>query len=492
MSKEILLVVDALANEKGVEKEIVFEAVEYALATATRKASEIDMDVKVNIDRKTGEYDTFRRWTVVDYDCEDFNVEQHVLEGTAKERDPALEIGDEIIEPMESLPFGRIGAQTAKQVIIQKLREAERLKVVDEYQTQIGEIIVGTVKRVDRGDVIIDLGDHIEAKLAKQDQIPNEFYKVGERVKGYLYEVKHMPRGPQLFVSRAHPEFLIELFKLEVPEVADNIIEIASASRDPGQRAKVSVRTADPRLDPIGACIGMRGSRVQAVTNELSGERVDVIKWNENEAQYVMNAMAPAEVVSIMVDEDLHSMDLAISDEQLSQAIGRGGQNVRLASELTGWELNVMSESEMADKHKKETQTLVQEFVEALSIDEELAQVLVEEGFVSLDEVAYVPNSEMLEIDGFDEDLVATLKERAKDAMLTRMIASEEIEETGEVPVSKVEGVSAEMLSVFESNNVKTQEDLAELSVEELTEMTGLSEKDAGDLIMTARAPWFE
>ncbi|MEA1989321.1 MAG: transcription termination factor NusA [Pseudomonadota bacterium] len=495
MSKEVLAVVEIMANEKGVEEEIIFDAIETALATATRRSNDDEIDVRVSIDRHTGDYETFRRWEVIEDDTaiED-NVGWYIREMDAVDEDPNIEVGEFIEEPMESIEFGRIGAQTAKQVIIQKVREAERKKVVEVYEKRVGEILTGQVKRIDRGDVILDMGDNVDAVILRNQLVGRETFRIGDRVRGYLQEVSFRPRGPQLFMSRSCNEMLIELFKIEVPEIADDLIDIMSAARDVGFRAKIAVRANDPRLDPIGACVGMRGGRVQAVTNELSGERIDIILWDPNDAQFVINAMAPAEVTSIMVDEDKHTMDLAVEDEQLSQAIGKNGQNIRLASELTGWELNVMTQTDMAEKHETESKDQVGVFVDALDIDEDFAQVLVSEGFTTVEEVAYVPAAEMLEIDGFDEDLVSELKQRAKDALLTQAIAAEEKTALAEPAddLLNLEGMTEYMAKQLAGNGIVTQEDLAELGTDELLEYVDMEEAAAGELILKARAPWFE
>ena len=428
MNKEILLVVEAVSNEKGVDKEIIFMAIEAALASATRKKNGGQIDVRVDIDRNTGDYDTFRVWEVID-DSETSELENPITQITysaAHELDPEIEIGGYIEEPIESIEFGRIAAQTAKQVIVQKVREAERAKVVEAYQDRKGELVTGVVKRLDRGNIVLDLGNNAEALIAKSDLINREAIRVGDRIRGYLYEINTEGRGPQLLVSRTRPELLVELFKLEVPEVGENLIEIIGAARDPGLRAKIAVRANDARIDPVGACVGMRGSRVQAVSNELNGERVDIILWDDNPAQFVINAMSPADVVSIVVDEDSHSMDVAVKDDNLSQAIGRGGQNVKLASQLTGWDLNVMSEEQAAEKGEEEAKGIIEQFMNALDVDEEVAAILVQEGFSTVDEIAYVPVEEMMGIEEFDEDIINELRDRANDAILTRAIAKEE------------------------------------------------------------------
>jgi transcription termination/antitermination protein NusA len=496
MNKEILLVVDAVSNEKGVERETIFQAIEAALASATRKKHGGDIDVRVQIDRDTGDYESFRRWKVVQPE-EGALLEHPAAEITldaADELEPGIEAGGYIEEPMESISFGRIAAQTAKQVIVQKVREAERAKVVEAYKDRIGELVTGTVKRLDRGNIILDLGGNAEAIVPKSEMIQRESVRVGDRLRGYLYDVRPEPRGPQLFVSRTAPNLLIELFKLEVPEVGESLIEIKGAARDPGSRAKIAVRSRDPRIDPVGACVGMRGSRVQAVSNELSGERVDIILWNENPAQFVINAMSPAEVVSIVVDEESGSMDLAVKEENLSQAIGRGGQNIRLASQLTGWELNVMNEQDAQEKAESETRGLVEQFMTQLDVDEEVASILVQEGFTTIDEVAYVPLQEMLAIEGFDEDLVEELRNRAKDVLLTRAIAKEEslpdVEPSEDL--LSMEGMDEELAYTLAGRGIVTMEDLAEQSVGDLVEIEGMTGERAAALIMTARAPWFQ
>jgi len=498
MSKEILLVVDAVSNEKGVEKEVIFDAIEAALASATRKKHGGEIDVRVAIDRSSGDYSTFRRWCVMDDEAletpgELESPESQVLLSEARKSYPEIEPGAYIEEPMESISFGRIAAQTAKQVIVQKVREAERAKIVDAYSDRKGELLTGVVKRIDWGNVILDLGGNVEAFVSKNDVIPRESVRVGDRLRGYLYDVRSEPRGPQLFVSRTAPELLIELFKLEVPEVGENLIEIIGAARDPGSRAKIAVRSNDSRIDPVGACVGMRGSRVQAVSNELAGERVDIILWNSNPAQFVINAMAPADTVSIVMDEDAHSMDVAVKEENLSQAIGKGGQNVRLASQLTGWELNVMHEIEAAEKSEAESRTLIDEFMQQLDVDEEIATILVQEGFSSIDEVAYVPLNEIIAIEEFDAEIVEELRNRAKDVLLTRAIASEEaLAEVEPAPdLLEMEGMDRELAYELARNGVVSMEDLAERSVDELLEIGELDEERAARLIMTARAPWF-
>lgn len=493
-SKEILMVVDAVSNEKGIEREIIFEAIEAALATASKKLSGQDIDVRVAIDRDSGEYETFRRWEVFEDDSEEFEDPDTQIKLTyAREKNPDIQPGEFIEEPMASVEFGRIAAQAAKQVIVQKVRDAERARVVEAYQDRVGELVMGVVKRLDKGNIILDLGENIEAIVTRDEMIPRESVRPGDRLRGFLKDVRSEPRGPQLFVSRTAPELLIELFKLEVPEVGEGLIDILGAARDPGSRAKIAVKSNDPRIDPVGACVGMRGSRVRAVSNELSDERVDIILWDENMAQFVINAMSPAEVVSIVVDEERHAMDIAVEDEQLSQAIGRGGQNVRLASELTGWEINVMSASQLAEKTDEETQEAQQLFITQLDVDEEVANILVQEGFTSIEEVAYVPLEEMIQIEEFDEDVVNELRNRAKDVLLTRALVQEEqLEEKQPAEdLLNMEGMDQHLAYVLASRDVITMEDLAEQSVDELMEIEGMDEERAAQLIMTARAPWF-
>jgi len=493
-NKEILMVVDVVSNEKEIEKDVIFEAIEAALASATRKKHGGEIDVRVSIDRETGNYVSFRCWEVVAEPDEEegLNPESQVLLEDARKQNPAIEAGEFIEEPMESIAFGRIAAQTAKQVIVQKVREAERAKVVEAYQSRKGELVTGVVKRIERGNVSLDLGGNAEALIPREEMIPRESVRSGDRIRGYLYDVRPEPRGPQLFVSRTRPELLIELFKLEVPEVGEKLIEIKGAARDPGLRAKIAVVSRDSRIDPVGACVGMRGSRVQAVSNELNGERVDIILWNENVAQFVINAMSPAEVVSIVVDEDKGSMTVAVNEDNLSQAIGRGGQNVRLAGELTGWELNVMNEAEAAALSEEEGKVYIENFMEQLDVDEEVASILVQEGFSSLDEVAYVPISEMLEIEEFDADIVDTLRARAKEVLLTQAIAKEETLKEPDEGLLKMDGMTRELAYALAERDITSMDDLAELSVDELVEIDEMDEERAAALIMTARAPWFE
>ncbi|BBB31555.1 transcription termination factor NusA [Neptunomonas japonica] len=492
MNKEILLVAEAVSNEKDVPKDVIFEAIELALATATKKRFDEEADVIVIIDRATGGYDTFRSWKVVSNDDVPLLGTELTME-EAEEIDPKLQPGDIHKEQIESVAFGRIAAQTAKQVIVQKVREAERAKVVDLYRDRLGELISASVKKVTRDNIIVDLGNNAEALLPRDNVLPREVFRMGDRVRAVLTEVRAEGRGPQLVLSRACPEMLIELFKIEVPEISEQVIEIRAAARDLGSRAKIAVKTNDGRIDPVGACVGMRGARVQAVSNELGGERVDIILWDDNPAQLVINAMSPAEVASIVVDEETHSMDVAVAQESLAMAIGRSGQNVRLASELTGWELNVMTVEAAEEKQQSEMGSVMEVLMKHLDLDEDVASVLVEEGFTTLEEVAYVPVDEMLEIDGFDEDLVNELRTRAKDALLNLALASEEQLEKSEpaADLLEMEGMDRHLAFLLAANGVITMEDLAEQSVEELLDIEGMNEEKAAELIMTARAPWF-
>ncbi|MGM0535745.1 MAG: transcription termination factor NusA [Pseudomonadota bacterium] len=494
MSKEILAVVDAISNEKGVPREVIFEAVEAALASASRKRFEDEeASVRVHINRDTGDYETFRRWTVVEDD--DFDgPDAQIKLSFAERRDPPLGLGDVVEERIENAVFGRIAAQTAKQVIVQKVREAERAEVVRLYAEREGELVAGIVKKTTRDGLIIDLGENAEAFLPRSEMIPGERYRMNERVRALLVKVDPESRGAQLILSRTCPELIIELFSIEVPEIAEQLIEIKGAARDPGSRAKIAVKTNDRRIDPVGACVGMRGSRVQAVTTELQNERVDIVLWDDNPAQLVINAMAPADVASILVDEESHAMDVAVAEDNLAQAIGRSGQNVRLASELTGWRLNVMTEEEAEAKRDQEIDSLVEHFIQHLGIDDDVARLLVEEGFTSLEEVAYVPVEEMLEIEEFDEELIEELRARAKDELLNLAIASEE-ELDGAQPADdllEMDGMERHLAFIMASRGIVTMEDLAEQSVDDLLDIEGIDEERAAALIMTARAPWFE
>ncbi len=493
MNKEILLVVDAVSNEKGVDKNVIFEALEAALASATRKKHGGEIDARVSINRQTGEYETFRRWLVQPDDALLESPDREIRLMDAVDVKPEIQVGEFIEEPIESVAFGRIAAQTAKQVIVQKVREAKRAQVVEAYQGRVGELVTGLVKRVERGNIYIDLGNNAEAFIPREDMIPREAVRTGDRIRGYLKEVRAEARGPQLFVSRTTPAFLIELFKLEVPEVGQGLIEIKGAARDPGSRAKVAVKSNDSRIDPVGACVGMRGSRVQAVSNELSGERVDIVPWDDNQAQFVINAMSPAEVISITMDEESKSMDIAVAEDNLSKAIGRGGQNVRLASQLSGWELNVMSEAQASQKTEAEAQTLQKLFMEQLDVDETVAAILVQEGFSSIEEIAYVPTAELLSIEEFDETTVEELRGRARDVLLTQAIASEE--QLGDSEPAEdllnMEGMDKALAYQLANHGIITMEDLADQAVEDIKDIEGLDEAKAAQLIMTARAPWF-
>ena len=495
MSKEILAVVDVVSNEKGVEKNVIFEAIEAALAAAAAKSHEEDIDARVSIDRDTGEHDTFRRWLVFADESTELEFPDYELRMIdALDIDTSAEPGGYVEIPMESAPFGRISAQMAKQVIVQKVREAEREKVIDAYKDRAGELLSGIVKRVDRNGIYMDLGGNAEGFISRDSMMPREAVRVHDRIKALLVEVRSEPRGPQLFMTRTSSQFLIELFKIEVPEVGQGLIEILGAARDPGLRAKISVKSNEARIDPVGACVGMRGSRVQSVSNELAGERVDIILWNDNPAQYVINSMSPAEVISIVVDEDAHSMDVAVDEEKLSQAIGRGGQNIRLASELTGWELNVMTEVDADQKNEQETRVVIDLFTKQLDVDEEVALILVQEGFTSIEEVAYVPTSELVEIEEFDEDIVEELRNRARDMLLTQAIVAEEKIENAEPAedLLSLEGMSKGLASKLASKGVVTREDLADLATDDLLEIDAMNEENAASLIMKARAHWFD
>ena len=489
MSREVLLLVDALSREKNVDKEVVFGALESALASATKKRFPDEADVRVAIDRNTGEYESFRCWEVMD--DETFETpDLHIKLEEARKHDANIQLGEFIEEPLESIDFGRIGAQAAKQVIFQRIRDAEREQILSDFMDRKEHLVSGTVKRVERGNAIIEFGK-IEALLPRDQMVPKENLRVGDRVKAHLLRVDRTARGPQVILSRTSNELLTKLFELEVPEIEENILEIVSAARDAGSRAKIAVRSHDPRIDPIGTCVGMRGSRVQGVTNELAGERVDIILWAEDPATYVINALAPAEVSSIVVDEENHSMDVVVEEENLAQAIGRGGQNVRLASELTGWTLNIMTVEQSSEKHAEEFSKIRSLFIEKLDVDEEVANILVEEGFNTLEEVAYVPLEEMLEIEGFDEATVEELRSRARNVLLTAAIVNEEQVEHGIEDLTKLDGMDAETARTLAGKGIVTQEQLADLAVDELVELTAMDADRANALIMTARAPWF-
>jgi N utilization substance protein A len=489
MSRELLMLVDALAREKNVEKDIVFAALEQALASATKKRFKEDVEVRVEIDRTSGDYHSFRRWHVVPDDVFEAPERQMMLH-EAKEIREDMELDGYIEEPLEPVEFGRIGAQTAKQVILQKIRDAEREQILNDFLARKEHLVTGAIKRLERGNAIIESG-RIEAVLPRDQMIPKENLRVGDRVRAYLLKVDRSARGPQLVLSRVVPEFLTKLFELEVPEIEEGLLEVKAAARDPGVRAKIAVKSNDQRIDPIGTCVGMRGSRVQAVTSELGGERVDIILWSADPAQFVINALAPAEVVSIVVDEDRHSMDLVVDEDNLAQAIGRSGQNVRLASELTGWELNIMTEEESKQKSEQEAAGLRTLFMEKLDVDEEVAQILVDEGFSTLEQVAYIPINEMLEIEQFDEETVNELRSRARNALLVQAIASEEKVEEVASDLQGLEGMDAATARLLASKGVNTQEELAELAVDDLVELTEMDPERAKTLIMAARAPWF-
>ncbi|MBE1277525.1 transcription termination factor NusA [Enterovibrio baiacu] len=491
MNKEILAVVEAVSNEKAVPRERIFEALETALATATKKKYEAEIEVRVEIDRKTGEFETFRRWEVVE------EVTQPTREITleaAQFEDESMVIGSYVEDDIESVTFDRITTQTAKQVIVQKVREAERAQVVEQFMDNEGELITGVVKKVNREVVIVDLGSNAEAAIQRDDQLPRENLRPGDRVRGLLYAVRPEARGFQLFMTRSKPEMLIELFRIEVPEIGEEMIEVMGAARDPGSRAKIAVKTNDKRIDPVGACVGMRGARVQAVSGELGGERIDIVLWDDNPAQFVINAMAPADVASIIVDEDTHTMDIAVEADNLAQAIGRNGQNVRLASQLTGWTLNVMTVQDLQKKHQEEAGQSIELFSKHLDIEEDFAALLVEEGFTTLEEVAYVPAAELLEVDGLDEDTVEELRSRAKEALTTIALAKEEILDGAEPAedLLGLEGLDRDMAFRLAAKGICTLEDLADQGTDDLLDIEGMDEVKAGELIMAARnICWF-
>ena len=489
MSREILLLVDALAREKTVEKEIVFAALELALASATKKRFQEDIETRVSIDRLTGDHQAFRRWLVVEDGAVEDSTRQISL-SDAKKNNADICLGDYSEEPLEAIEFGRIGAQAAKQVIFQKIRDAEREQTLNDFLEREDYLVTGTIKRMERGNAIIESGK-IEAELPRDQMIPKENLRVGDRARAYLYKVDRASRGPQLKLSRISPEFLMKLFELEVPEIEEGLLEIKVAARDPGSRAKIAVKSNDQRIDPIGTCVGMRGSRVQAVISELAGERVDIILWSDDPATFIINALAPAEISSIMVDEEKHSMDIVVDDDNLAQAIGRGGQNVRLASELTGWELNIMTVEESKAKHEKESSQTCQLFMQKLDVDEEIAEILVQEGFVTLEEVAYVPLSEMLEIDSLDEETVNEIRNRARNVLLTDAIANEEKVEHVAEDLLALEGMDINIVRELASKGINTQTDLADLAADDLVEMTGIDIERANQLIMKSREPWF-
>ncbi len=490
MNREMLMLVDAISREKTVDREVVFGAVEAALASASKKLHGGEVDMRVAVDRDTGEYETFRRWLVVPDSAGLQNPDAEELLSEAQERIPDIEEGDYIEEAVESVTIGRIGAQAAKQVILQKIRDAEREQLLNDFLSRGERVMVGSVKRLDKGDIIVESG-RVEGRLKRSEMIPKENLRSGDRVRAFILGVDNTQRGPQIMLSRSAPGFMIELFAQEVPEIEQGLLEIKSCARDPGSRAKIAVISHDRRVDPIGTCVGVRGSRVTAVTNELAGERVDIVLWSEDPAQFVIGALAPANVVSIVVDEERHAMDVVVDEENLAIAIGRGGQNVRLASELTGWRINIMTAEESQAKQANETETVRALFVEKLDVDEEVADILIAEGFTSLEEVAYVPLQEMLEIESFDEDTVQELRTRAKDALLTMEIAREEQVDQVSQDLRDLEGLSADLIAKLAEGGIHSRDDLADLAVDELTEMTGVGEDAAKALIMKAREHWF-
>lgn len=494
MNKEILLVAEAVSNEKQVPKEKIFEALEFAIASATKKKNEGEIEVRVSIDRETGAFDTFRRWMVTPDDQEQENPFAEITLSAAQIDEPEIQLGEYVEDQIDSITFDRITTQTAKQVIVQKVREAERAQMIAEYEDRVGELVTGTVKKVNRDNVIVDLGNNAEGVIYRDDMLPRETFRPGDRVRGLLYVIRPEARGAQLFISRTNPDMLVELFRIEVPEIAEETLEIKAAARDPGSRAKIAVKTNDKRLDPVGACVGMRGSRVQAVSGELGGERVDIVLWDENPAQFVINAMAPAEVASIVVDEDGGNMDVAVEADNLAQAIGRSGQNVRLASQLTGWTLNVMTVEDLNTKHEEENSKVLSVFIEGLDIDEDFATVLVEEGFTTIEEIAYVPANELLAVEGFDEEMVEELRERARAALTTQALANEESLEASEPKeeLLKLEGMERHVAYVLASRGITDLEGLAEQGTDEISDIEELDEKTAGELIMAARnIVWF-
>jgi N utilization substance protein A len=518
MSKnQILLMAEALSNEKGVSKEVIFGAIEAALVVVTKKRHDTDFEARVSINRNTGDYETFRCFTVVpddmpseesleqmnpsellaleEADVEIFNPQFHIRLSDAQYKNPHIQVGEKIEEPMESIEFGRIDAQAAKRIIFQEIHKAVWSHIADVYTTRIGTLISGIVKKPTPHSIILDLGEGIDALILREEMIPREAFRTGDRVRGYLYDVRLDPKGSaQILLSRIHPQMLAELFKIEVPEIGEELIEVKAVARDPGSRAKIAVKTNDGRIDPIGACVGMRGARVQAVSSELSGERIDIVLWDDNPVQFVINAMAPAEVASIVVDEDAHSMDIAVQEENLSQAIGRNGQNVRLASQLSGWNLNLMSTEAAEEKTKQEVENLLVLFTEQLGVDEEVAQVLIEQGFSSLEEVAYVPINELLAIPGLDEELAEELKNRAKDALLTHALKSEQELSASEIDpdLLALDGMDRHLASTLAIHGIHTREDLAEQAVDDLLEIENMHEEQAAKLIMAARAHWFK
>ncbi|UCH16233.1 MAG: transcription termination/antitermination protein NusA [Burkholderiales bacterium] len=490
MNRELLMLVDAISREKTVDRDVVFAAVEAALASASKKLHGGDVDIRVSVDRDTGAYETFRRWLVVPDSAGLQNPDSEEMLSDAQERIADIEEGDYIEEPIESVTIGRIGAQAAKQVILQKIRDAEREQLLNDFLARGDKIFTGTVKRLDKGDIIVESG-RVEGRLRRSELIPKENLRSGDRVRTYIVGVDPTLRGAQILLSRSAPQFMVELFAQEVPEMEQGLLEIKSCARDPGSRAKIAVQSHDRRVDPIGTCVGVRGSRVTAVTNELAGERVDIVLWSDDPAQFVIGALAPANVQSIMVDEERHAMDVVVDEENLAIAIGRGGQNVRLASELTGWRINIMTAEESAAKQAQESDTVRALFVEKLDVDQEVADILIAEGFTSLEEVAYVPLQEMLEIESFDEDTVNELRARAKDALLTMEIAKEEGVEEASQDLRDLEGLTPDLIAKLAEGGVHTRDELADLAMDELTEMTGIDDAKAREVIMKAREHWF-
>lgn len=490
MNREMLMLIDAISREKTVERDVVFGAVEAALAQATKKLHGGEVDIRVAVDRDTGEYETFRRWHVVPDDAGLQIPDAEILHFEALEQIGDIEVDDYIEQPIDSVPIGRIGAQAAKQVILQKIRDAEREQLLNDFLSRGDKIFTGTVKRLDKGDLIVESG-RVEGRLKRSEMISKENLRSGDRVRAFILGVDPTVRGPQIMLSRSAPGFMKELFAQEVPEIEQDLLEIKSCARDPGSRAKIAVQSHDRRVDPIGTCVGVRGSRVNAVTNELAGERVDIVLWSEDPAQFVIGALAPANVSSIVVDEERHAMDVVVDEENLAIAIGRGGQNVRLASELTGWRINIMTAEESAAKHAQETDSVRKLFVEKLDVDEEVADILIGEGFGSLEEIAYVPMQELLEIESFDEDTVTELRNRAKDALLTMEIAREERVDEVSQDLRDLDGLTPELIGKLAEGGIHTRDDLADLAVDELTELTGIDDGHAKALIMKAREHWF-
>ena len=490
MNREMLMLIDAISREKNVERDVVLGAVESALASATKKLHKGEVDIRVSIDPDTGAYETYRRWLVVPDEAGLQNPEAEELLSDIIDEVPDIEVGDYIEKEIESVPIGRIGAMAAKQVILQKIRDAEREMLLNDFMSRGDKIFVGTVKRMDKGDLIVESG-RVEGRLKRSEMIPKENFRTGDRVRAMIMEVDLTLRGAPILLSRSAPEFMIELFRQEVPEIEQGLLEIKTCARDAGSRAKIAVLSHDKRIDPIGTCVGVRGSRVNAVTNELAGERVDIVLWSEDPAQFVIGALAPANVVSIVVDEERHAMDVVVDEENLAIAIGRGGQNVRLASDLTGWKINIMTADESAQKQAAETGAIRELFMAKLDVDQEIADILIEEGFTSLEEVAYVPLTEMLEIESFDEDTVNELRARAKDALLTMEIAREESVEEVSQDLRDLEGLNVDLIAKLAEAGIHTRDELADLATDELTDITGQTQEDATALIMKAREHWF-